>query len=67
MKNLKNLGKALTKAEQKTINGGLRDGSFPGDVSGPGNNPCGFMTCMNQFGRCQYCSFDEWYGNEWGN
>ncbi|WP_452228609.1 hypothetical protein [Lacinutrix sp. MEBiC02404] len=26
MKNLKNLGKALTKAEQKTINGGI-----PGD------------------------------------
>ncbi len=24
MKNLKNLGQALTKAEQKTINGGLK-------------------------------------------
>ncbi|WP_452228608.1 hypothetical protein [Lacinutrix sp. MEBiC02404] len=46
MKNLKNLGKALTKAEQKTITGGKLQ-HFLDQYNG-----CGFGTCMNNFGRC---------------
>jgi hypothetical protein len=36
MKNLKNLGKALSKAEQRSINGGRRHCS----VGCPQNSPC---------------------------
>ena len=39
MKNLKSLGKALNKAEQKQINGG---------------NHCMAPYCANAFGRCVY-------------
>ena len=42
MKNLKNLGKALNKAEQKNINGGFNW------------NECGWNQCRNQFGRCTF-------------
>ncbi|SNR15427.1 hypothetical protein [Tenacibaculum jejuense] len=61
-KSILNLGKSLTREDQKQILGGrLRDPD-----ESPGGNPCGFMTCMNKFGRCAMCSFDEWHANEWG-
>ena len=42
MKNLKNLGKALSKAEQKTINGGKRNCSSHAEC-GP-TRCCGYLT-----------------------
>ena len=58
MKNLKNLGKALNKAEQKTINGGTFEipcfwGTSPNPCRGkstmvPCPNSPGYYTCVNQ-------------------
>ena len=45
MKNLKNLGTQLSKAEQKQILGGL---IFPDDPY----EGCPWSLCMNSFGRC---------------
>jgi len=54
MKNLKNLGQALTKAEQKTINGGGDPiAGFPG--SGNGNGGGG-----NSSGTRCFCLSQKW-------
>lgn len=42
-----NLGKALSKAEQKQISGGWV--SYPGDSWG---DECPWNMCLNVFGRC---------------
>lgn len=42
MKNLKNLGQALSKAEQKTINGGKHHSTV-----GSGNGPADICMCYN--------------------
>jgi hypothetical protein len=44
--------KQLSKKEQKTINGGIVFN--PGGGTGPGEDGCGFNTCMNDFGRCSW-------------
>ena len=69
MKNLKNLGQALSKAEQKTINGGWknRDNGFAQACFNPSNDLCNpnnadasceiWETCVSgdssHLGRCQ--------------
>lgn len=63
MKNLRNLGKALSKAEQKQINGGGDPGCGPGPVishegqtcGGDNDTPCpGGQICC--YGQCGYSS-----------
>jgi len=49
MKDLKRMGKALTKAEQKTINGGLKHCNFPGDPI------CGNKSCCQPYNGSMYC------------
>ncbi len=65
MKNLKILGRTLSKVEQKIISGGLR---LRDPEDSPGGNPCYFMQCLNSFGRCTSinCTFDDWIDAEYG-
>ena len=55
MKNLKNLGKALTKAEQKTINGGKKHCTIHAQC--PSGQCCGYHTsvCGPQNNNTGYC------------
>ncbi len=46
MKNLKNLGQALSKAEQKTINGGRKFPPDPNDCVSSGND-CHYLNGGN--------------------
>ncbi|WP_417559098.1 hypothetical protein [Mesoflavibacter zeaxanthinifaciens] len=55
MKNLKNLGKALSKAEQKTINGGAPDNGCRQIICPPGCHcKSGTFKCWNnnRTGEC---------------
>ena len=60
LKNISNLGKTLSKTEQKTISGG----KLEQDLCLP---TCGFMTCLNSHGRCAHASFDEWQACSWND
>ena len=57
MKNLQNLGKALSKAEQKTVNGGMKSACYRRYIAAFDNVTCfvpnvigGFGTIVN--GQC---------------
>ncbi|WP_452232501.1 hypothetical protein [Lacinutrix sp. MEBiC02595] len=49
MKNLKNLGKALTKAEQQTINGGTRKRCWTGSSCRIVSTSCLEMQCQPDY------------------
>ncbi len=49
MKNLKNLGKALTKAEQKTINGGWRQFCWKGSSCRIVSTSCWEVQCQPDY------------------
>lgn len=57
MKNLQNLGQALSKAEQKTINGGLKSCNHQGDPV------CDNKSCCQPFRGGMYCLSIGYSGN----